>query len=181
MAIAGFKKIDATYHRSRDGAYALVKLGEGWAAFTEAESKDDMRQISEPTTQAKAAKATVEHKACTPPAAPCEPAPCNPKPMLSDNPVPFETGTPAAAEDAAPTEPAKPKERNRSRVDTTIDAMRRPEGVTVDELVVLFEQEHGNGKRSTASQAVFKVPQSRGLTVAKERVEDRGLVYRLAS
>ena len=97
--------------------------------------------------------------------APCAPAPCAP--------APAETKAPAA-----------PKVRARSRVDVTIEAMQREQGVTVAELVELFDAEFGagTGKRSTASQAVFKCPKSRGLTVTKAREEGReGIVYRVAS
>ena len=172
MAIAGFKKIDATYHRSRDGAYALVKLGEGWAAFTEAESKDDMEQLCEPGTQAAAVQATKDHAARPAPAeptpaapAPCEPAPCAPAPQA----------------EAAPCKPKVP--RKRSRVDVTVEAMEREQGVTVDELVALFDAEFGagTGKRSTSSQACHKVPRARGFAVTKQRIEGRGLVYRRAA
>ncbi len=63
--------------------------------------------------------------------------------------------------DKQPKAPAAP--RQRSRVDVTIDAMRRPEGVTVAELAELFASEFGDGKLSTASQAIYKAPASRKL------------------
>ena len=106
MAIAGFKKVDSTYYTSRNGNYALVKLGKGWAAFTEAESKDDMEQLCGPGTQAQAVQATKDHAAqlapVTPAPAPCEPAPCAPS---TDDAAPA-TSVPEAE---APKAPAKPK------------------------------------------------------------------------
>ena len=171
MAIAGFKKVDATYYTSRCGAYALVKLGKGWAAFTEAESKDDMEQLSEPGTQAQAVQATKDHAARPAPAepTPAAPAPCEPTPCAAE------------AEPQAETKPKAP--RRRSRVDVTQAAMEREQGVTVSELVALFDAEFGagTGKRSTASQAVFKVPAARKFAVAKSKEEGRdGIVYRRA-
>ncbi|MCY4583928.1 MAG: hypothetical protein OXE50_14215 [Chloroflexi bacterium] len=63
----------------------------------------------------------------------------------------------------------------------TIDAMRRPEGVTVTELAALFETELGDGKVSTASQAIYKAPASRKLkhfNTGEKR--DGKAVYRIA-
>ncbi len=71
--------------------------------------------------------------------------------------------TPAKPSISAGSDEARPRRQARTRVDTTIDAMRRPEGVTVTELVALFEDEFGNGKRSTAKQAIYKAPAARGL------------------
>lgn len=164
MAIAGFKKIDATYYTSRDGNYALVKLGTGWAAFTEAESKDDMQQLCEPGTQAAAVKATKDHAAQPAPAPQAEPTPA-----------------PAAPVEAEPA-PAAPKAPKRTRVTVTVEALARPQGVTAAELAALFTAEFdGNGKLSTAQQALHKVPKARELTVAKAKEEGRGLVYRSAA
>ena len=81
--------------------------------------------------------------------------------------------------DKQPKAPAAP--RQRSRVDVTIDAMRRPEGVTVAELAALFETELGDGKLSTASQAIYKAPQARKLkhfNTGEKR--DGKAVYRIA-
>lgn len=198
MAISGFKKIDNTRYDMRDGGYVILKgmqVDGKWTAHGMDEAGNVGGALGTPTTQAGAAKAAMAHhrggdaKAATPKLdkaiaavtapgatpAPCEPAPCEPAQQASETAEPAPQATPAPA---APVETEAPK---RSRVDTTLDAMRRPQGVSIDELIVLFEQEHGDGKRSTASQAVHKCPKARGLTVTKERFEDRGLVYRLAS
>ena len=75
---------------------------------------------------------------------------------------------------------AQPRRQARSRVDATIDAMRRPEGVTVTELVTLFEAEFGNGKRSTAKQAIYKAPAARGLKPVNTGEKRNGeAVYRI--
>lgn len=91
--------------------------------------------------------------------APC--APCAPAAPAAEveAPAPCAPAAPAAAEQPAPALPQK------SRVTVTVEAMRRPEGVTVTELAALFAAEFdGNGKLSTASQAIYKAPKARGLT-----------------
>ena len=58
--------------------------------------------------------------------------------------------------------------------------MRHPEGVTVTELVALFEAEFGNGKQSTARQAIYKAPKARGLKPVDTGEERKGkAVYRI--
>ena len=89
--------------------------------------------------------------------------------------------TPAKPSVGPGSDEAQPRRQARSRVDATIDAMRRPEGVTVTELVALFEAEFGNGKRSTAKQAIYKAPVRRGLkheNTGEKR--DGKAVYRIA-
>ncbi len=88
--------------------------------------------------------------------------------------------TPAKPSVGAGSDKAQPRRQARSRVDTTIDAMRRPEGVTVTELVALFEAEFGNGKQSTAQQAIYKAPKARGLKPVNTGEERKGkVVYRI--
>ena len=58
--------------------------------------------------------------------------------------------------------------------------MRRPEGVTVTELVALFEAEFGSGKQSTARQAIYKAPKARELKpVSTGEKRDSEAVYRI--
>ena len=187
MAIAGFKKIDATRYDFRKGAYALVKADGGWEGYTLNANGELADKVCGLRAQALAADAIVEHWGAM--GGPAAPAPeASPAPCAADEaaPAPCEPADEAVPAPCGPAEPCKPKApkvKPRSRVDTTIDAMRRPEGVTVAELVELFDAEFGagTGKRSTASQAVFKCPKARGLAaqVTKDKVEDRGLVYRL--
>ena len=89
--------------------------------------------------------------------------------------------TPAKPSVGAGSDKAQPRQQARSRADTTIVAMRRPEGVTVTELVALFEAEFGDGKLSTARQAIYKAPADRGLkheNTGEKR--DGETVYRIA-
>lgn len=99
------------------------------------------------------------------------PAPCAPAaPAGEQAPAPADE-QPARAPHAPATAPATPGVDKapalpvKSRVTVTIAAMRRPEGVTVTELAALFAAEFGgNGKASTAQQAIYKAPKARGLT-----------------
>ena len=86
--------------------------------------------------------------------------------------------------EAAPCAPAEPKAPRRSRVQVTLAMLARPEGVTATELAARFAKEFdGNGKLSTARQALHKVPAKHGLTINKVKVEEGrdGIVYRSAA
>ena len=88
-----------------------------------------------------------------------------------------KTPPPAKAK-AAPT-PTPTKTAPRSRVNVTIEMLERPEGCTVDELVAAFANEFdGNGKRSTAAQAMHKIPKAKGFQTVRTAEEGRGSVYR---
>ena len=89
--------------------------------------------------------------------------------------------TPAKPSVGAGSNEAQPRQQARNRRDATIEAMRRPGGVTVTELTALFKAEFGNGKRSTARQAIYKAPAARKLkheNTGEKR--DGEAVYRIA-
>ena len=113
---------------------------------------------------------------------PTKPKTAAPAPKVAPKPAPKAKAAPkkTAAPKTAPT-PTPPKTAPRTRVHVTIEMLERKEGCTVDELVAAFANEFdGNGKKSTASQALNKVPKSRGFETVRTTEEGRGSVYRKA-
>ena len=81
----------------------------------------------------------------------------------------------------APVEEAAEAPRARSRVDVTMEMLRREQGATVAELAKAFADEFGDGKVSTAQQARYKVPAKFGLKATNMGKQEgrEGSVYKL--
>ena len=73
----------------------------------------------------------------------------------------------------------KPREAGpRGRARKTLELICQPEGITVPELRDAFEDAFGDGKLTTARQAINKVPKKYNAVVSKVKEDGRGLVYR---
>ncbi len=99
-------------------------------------------------------------------------------PVAKDEIKEVATKAPKAAKGKAEKTAKAPTEKKRSRVHVTLEALAHPHGVTVEELAAKFEAEFGDGKKSTATMAINKVPKSAGISTTREKVEGRGSVYR---
>ena len=71
---------------------------------------------------------------------------------------PAEQPAPLAAPEAAAPAPQRLARQGGKRAALTLAALRRPEGITVQELHALFEQKIGPTGATTARQAIDKLP-----------------------
>ena len=189
MAIAGFRKITSDRYDMRGSAYTVIRADGKWTAYT-VNAGNPHEALCSPVSQKVAADRAQTHRDVT---APAQAVVGDDTPKLAaalarvTDPlaVPdFLKRTDTAKTKAAraqvqataaeivmpPPAPCAPKVKHaaRTRVQVTLEALARDEGVTVAELAALFATEFdGNGKLSTARQAMHKVPAKHGMPVTK--------------
>ena len=146
---------------------------EAEAAQAEAPSVDDLPGVT--TEDVNAALAVLE--------APADEQPEDEGPTEEEAPAVEQAGSSEGQPAQANAEPDKQAKapRARSRVDVTMEMLRREQGCTVAELAAAFADEFGDGKVSTAQQARYKVPAKFGLKAANLGKQDgrEGSVYKL--